>query len=138
MKIALWIVQALLAVAFGMAGTMKAFTPGPELIEAMPWVGEAGLAVARIAGFAELAGAIGLILPAVTRIKPSLTAWAGVGLATVMVLAAGFHLTRGELFMLAPNSVLGAMAAFVAWGRFRKAPITPRSARGPEVSSATA
>jgi hypothetical protein len=137
MKIALWIVQAILAVAFAMAGYMKAFTPGPELIEAMPWVGEAGLAVARIAGFAELAGAIGLILPAATRIKPSLTAWAGVGLATVMVLAAGFHIFRGELYMLGPNTVLGAMAAFVAWGRFKKAPISPRSAT-PQPSSATA
>ncbi len=135
MKIALWIVQFLLALAFGMAGAMKAFTPAPELIEAMPWVGDAGVAVARIAGLAEVAGAIGLILPALTRIKPQLTAWAGVGLATVMLLAAGFHVTRGELFMLGPNFVLGALAAFVAWGRFRKAPIESRGVH-PEVSSA--
>jgi len=72
------------------------------------------------------AGALGLILPAVTRIRPKLTAAAGLGLVTVMVLAAAFHLSRGEAQVLPLNLTLGALAAFVAWGRSRKAPILPR------------
>ena len=43
-----------------------------------------------------------------------------------MVLAAAFHVSRGELQVLPVNFTLGALAAFVAWGRYRKAPIAPR------------
>jgi hypothetical protein len=43
-----------------------------------------------------------------------------------MVLAAGFHVLRGELHALPVNVVLGGLAVFVAWGRFRKVPIEPR------------
>jgi hypothetical protein len=55
-----------------------------------------------------------------------LTAWAGVGLVAVMVLAAAFHISRGEVQMLPVPVVLGGMAAFVAWGRFGKARIASR------------
>ena len=43
-----------------------------------------------------------------------------------MVLAAGFHLLRGEFADIVANAVLGALAVLVAWGRLRKAPIVPR------------
>ena len=80
----------------------------------------------RFIGTCELLGAIGLILPALTRIKPQLTPWAATGLATIMILASGFHLTRGE-GAYAP-SLLGValIAAAVAWGRFKRIPIAPR------------
>jgi len=67
-----------------------------------------------------------MLLPALTRIKPILTPLAGVGLAVVMVLAAGFHVMRGELSALPINLAFGGLAAFVAWGRLQKAPISPR------------
>ena len=51
---------------------------------------------------------------------------AGVGLAIVMVLAAGMHAVRGELPMVPINVLLGGLAVFVVWGRFKKAPIEPR------------
>jgi hypothetical protein len=47
-------------------------------------------------------------------------------LTLVMVLAAGEHLTNGEAPMVVSNLVLGGLAAFIAWGRFTKAPIAPR------------
>jgi len=124
--VALWIVQLLLAAAFGMAGAMKLFTPIPELVTSLPWVTDVPAAMVRFIGLSELLGATGLVLPAATRIRPQLSALAGVGLVVVMLLAAGFHLSRGEGAMIAPNLVLGALAAFVAWGRTRKAPIAPR------------
>lgn len=38
----------------------------------------------------------------------------------------GFHLLHGEPQVLPVNIVIGGLAAFVAWGRLRKAPISPR------------
>jgi hypothetical protein len=125
-NIALWVVQILLALFFGMAGFMKTTQPIPELAEKMVWPGVVPAALVRFIGLSELAAALGLILPAVTRIKPVLTPLAGAGLAVIMVLAAIFHAARGEFGALPTNVVLGALAAFVAWGRFRKAPIPPR------------
>jgi putative oxidoreductase len=60
------------------------------------------------------------------RIKPGLTGFAALGLLTIMVVAALFHASRGEFGMLPVNSVLGELAAFVAWGRLKKAPILNR------------
>ncbi len=124
-SVSLWIVQILLAFAFGAAGTMKTFTPIDELALQMPWVVSAP-ALARFIGVSEIAGAIGLILPAATRIKPSLTPLAAWALVLVMILAALFHAVRGEWSAIPINVVIGALAAFVAWGRSRKAPITVR------------
>ena len=123
MNIALWIVQALLAVAFGMAGGMKTFVPLEEIAKNLPWVLEYPPAFTRFIGVSELAGAVGLVLPSVTRIQPRLTVLAAYGLAVVMALAMGFHAMRGEFLALPPNLVLMSMALFVAWGRTAKAPI---------------
>lgn len=128
LHVSLWIAQGLLALAFGMAGAMKATMPVAELATKLPWTGDVPLALVRFIGTAELLGAIGLILPAATRVRPRLTALAAAGLFTVMALALLFHATRGELARAAPiNLALGGLAAFVAWGRFKKAPIARRA-----------
>jgi len=126
LHIALWVVQVVLAVMFGMAGFMKATQPLAALAQQIPWVPDVPAALVRFIGVAEFAAALGLVLPAATRIRPRLTPLAAVGLVLVMTLAAIFHLTRGELAGIVANAVLGAAAAFVAWGRTRKAPIVPR------------
>jgi uncharacterized membrane protein YphA (DoxX/SURF4 family) len=126
LRITLWVLQVLLALAFIGAGAMKLFTPMAEFDASMAWVHSMPEALVRFIGAAEVAGALGLILPALTRIKPGLTALAAAGLAVVMVLAAAFHLSRGEMGGIVPNIILGGLAAFVAWGRFKKAPIAPR------------
>lgn len=126
LSIALWIVQGLLAAAFLMAGTLKTTTPIAELATRLPWTGQVPAALVRFIGASELAAGLGLILPSVTRIRPKLTPAAALGLLLIMVLAAGFHLSRGEAQVLPINLVIGGLAAFVAWGRLRKAPIAPR------------
>ena len=126
LHVALWIVQVLLGLAFVMAGFTKTFQPLDALAAQMPWTVVVGGTMTRFIGVSELLGGIGLILPAATRIRPGLTALAGAGLATVMLLAAIFHASRGEAMALPVNLVLGGLAAFVAWGRFKKAPIAPR------------
>ena len=89
-ELALWTVQILLAVAFGMAGVMKTFTPLDQLALKMGWVATLPAPVVRFIGLSELAGALGLVLPGLFRIKQQLTPIAAVGLVTVMVLAGGW------------------------------------------------
>ncbi len=125
--VSLWVVQILLAALFGMAGVMKTTTPIAELITKLPWAGAIPEALVRFIGASELAAAFGLILPSATRIRPALTPLAAAGLALVMALAFVFHVARGETQALPINLVLGGLAAFVAWGRAKKAPISARA-----------
>jgi uncharacterized membrane protein YphA (DoxX/SURF4 family) len=125
LNVALWLGQVVLAAMFAMAGAMKAFTPLSELASQMPLATDAP-ALLRFIGISELAGSIGVILPALTRIKPWLTPLAAFGLFVIMVLASLFHLVRGEIGAIGVTAMLGAIAAFVAWGRAKRAPITAR------------
>lgn len=122
-NITLWIAQSILAVMFIMAGLMKATQPVEALTEALPWVANTPLALVKFIGISELLGGLGLLLPSIFRIKPSLTVIAALGLALVMVLAGGFHALRGEFPAIGMNVVLLAIALFIAWGRSKKAPI---------------
>jgi uncharacterized membrane protein YphA (DoxX/SURF4 family) len=114
----LWIVQAVLAVMFAMAGVMKSTRPKAKLAEKLPWVADFSPATVRFIGIVELAAALGLILPAATGIAPVLTPLAATGLALIMLLAAITHARRKEPSAIAFNAVLLVLAAFVAWGRF--------------------
>jgi len=105
LRIALWSAQIVLAIVFALAGGMKVSTPAAELAKMAPGF---PLALLRFIGIAELAGAIGLILPALTRIAPVLTPLASSGFVIVMASAAVLHLVRGELGELAVVVVLGA------------------------------
>jgi hypothetical protein len=107
-------------------GAMKATQPIANLANALGWPAEVPAALVRFIGVAEFLGGLGLILPAATRIKPMLTPLAGAGLATAILFALMFHISRGEFGATAAPLVLGCLAAFVAWGRATKAPITPR------------
>ena len=82
-------------------------------------------------GVCELLGGIGLILPAVTGIKPMLTSLASAGLALVMVLAAGFHIVRSEYVFVVLNLVLAAVAAYIAYQRAFTRPVAPASVNTP-------
>lgn len=121
MNIVLWILQILLAAAFGLFGFTKIAQPIDSLVGMMSWVTATPELLVRFIGVVEVAGALGLVLPRLTGIQPKLTAWAGAGLVVVMVLAAIFHATRGEFGNIGFNVVLGVLAAFVAWGRWSKA-----------------
>ena len=128
LSIALWMAQVLLAGMFLMTGAMKLSQPISALAAQLPWVTSVPAALVRLIGTAELAGALGLLLPSLTRIQPRLTVLAALGLIVVMLLASAFHLSRGEGAMLPMNLALAAFAAFIAWGRSKAAPIAPRGA----------
>jgi uncharacterized membrane protein YphA (DoxX/SURF4 family) len=123
----LWGAKIVLAVGFGMAGYLKTFSPIPDLAATLNWTGELPEWLVRFIGIAELAGAIGIVLPAATRIQPWLTPLAAVGFAVIQILAIGFHAMRGETAMSLPiNLVLLLLALFVFWGRWHKAPVAGR------------
>ena len=127
LHITLWIAQVILAAMFLMSGFMKLSQPIDQLSKMLPWAAQVPEALVRFIGVAEVLGAVGLILPSLLRIQPKLTPIAAVGLALVMLFAVVFHISRGETPMIGMNFILIAIAAFIAWGRFKKAPIAPKS-----------
>jgi putative oxidoreductase len=127
LHVALWVAQGLLAAAFGLAGLTHATRPIAEMAKFAPWTGALPEGLVRFIGVAELAGALGLVLPALTRRRPVLTVCAARGLLTVMALACVVHIARGEPQVLPVNFILGGVALFIGWGRSRRAPIAPRA-----------
>lgn len=123
MNITLWILQALLAAAFAAHGWMLV-SPPPELLPIMNE--QLGVGFRLFLGVAELAGAAGMLLPAMTRKMPGLTPVAAGCLAFVVASATVLHLSRGETSSAVTTVILCLLAAFVCWGRWRARPITPR------------
>ena len=126
LHIALWIAQVLLGAMFIMTGLMKLGTPLDQLATSLPWVNDFSPVMVKLIGAAEIAGGLGLILPSLLRIKPILTPMAAVGIILIMVFASLLHMSRGENGVIGMNIALAAIAAFIAWGRFKKAPISPK------------
>ena len=76
----------------------------------------------RFIGVCEVLGAIGLILPGLLRIRPGLTPLAAAGLVIIMIGATVISLIGGEITAALVSVVVGLLAAFVAYGRWRVAP----------------
>ncbi len=114
MNIALWVLQVLLAAAF-LAHGLLFLMPPAEIAEQMNALLPRWFQL--FLGIAEIAAAVGLILPGVTRIQPWLVAWAAAGIMIVMVSATVLHLWRAEWSSAAITTLLFAMATFVAYKR---------------------
>ena len=125
MNIALWIVQGLLAALFLFAGGIKLVMPIEEMLKQMP----VALPVwfVQLTGIFEVLGAIGLILPWLLRIRPGLTPLAAAGLVIVMIGATAYNLAAGDIASALMTVVIGILAAFVAYGRWRLTPPASRS-----------
>jgi uncharacterized membrane protein YphA (DoxX/SURF4 family) len=123
MNIVLWILQVLLAAAFLAHGVMLLAPPpdiAAQMYASLPrwfWL---------FLGVAEVLAAIGLILPGLTRIMPSLVVWAAAGIMFVMVSATIWHVMRNEISSALITLLLLAMATFVAYMRSRVLPIRER------------
>lgn len=117
MKVAVWIVSGLLAVAFLFAGLFKLLASTADLEASAQGV---PIVLLRIAGTAEVLGAIGLILPAATHIKPILTPLAATGLVLTMIGATITNFIIGEYVVMAETMLLGVLSGWVAWARFRQ------------------
>jgi uncharacterized membrane protein YphA (DoxX/SURF4 family) len=122
MNIILWILQALLALAFLGHGYGMLF-PATSQTRQMPYIMAIPTPFRRILGVAEALGAVGLVLPGLTHILPWLVPWAATGLVIVMLSAVVFHVRRREYPNIVLNVVLLILAAVVAYGRFVIAPL---------------
>jgi putative oxidoreductase len=126
-NILLWVLQVLLAAAFLAHGVLLLMPPpdiAAQMLMSLPrwfWV---------FLGVAEVAAAIGLTLPGLTRVMPFLVSWAAVGIMIVMVSATGYHIARGEMSSAVITFILLIMAAYVAYMRSRVMPIGSRVSRG--------
>ena len=105
-----------LALLFLWAGGMKLVLPLEKLTGPLP-----GLFM-RFIGVAEVLGAIGLILPGLLRIRPGLTPLAAAGLVLIMIGATVITLAGGDVVAALISVVVGLLAAFVAYGRWRLVP----------------
>ncbi|MDR7158111.1 DoxX family protein [Arthrobacter sp. BE255] len=119
MNIALWIVTAVLALAFLAAGTMKIAQPKAKLAATgQGWVEDFSDGAVKGIGVLEVLAALGLILPALLGVATVLVPAAAVGLVLLMAGAAFTHGRRHETPNVVINLVLAILAAGVALARF--------------------
>jgi uncharacterized membrane protein len=125
MHYALWAVQVLLALLFLWAGGMKLILPLEQLTGPVPLPG----LFMRFIGVMEVLGGLGLILPGRRRSRPGLTPLAAAGLVIIMIGATTITLMTGEIVLALMPIAVGLLAAFVAYGRSRLAPLGGSSRR---------
>jgi uncharacterized membrane protein YphA (DoxX/SURF4 family) len=111
---ALWTVQTLLAVLFLFAGGFKLAVPWELMAEQM--VVPLPELFVRVVAACEVLGAVGLILPGLTRIHRELTPVAAAGLLVIMVGATTISLAADPASAVLPL-VTGALAASIVRGR---------------------
>jgi uncharacterized membrane protein YphA (DoxX/SURF4 family) len=122
---ALWAGQIVLALLFALSGSLKYTMSRERMLE----TGQTGAAayplpVVRFTAICELIAVVGLILPQLTGVAPSLTGWAAVGLVVVMIGAMAMHARlaivqhkAAEWRNVTVNALILAVAVFVASGR---------------------
>ena len=121
LHIVLWVLQVLVGGFFVMVGYSHALMPFDQVAQQATWMQDVPRWLSLFIGYAEMAGGLGLILPAATRIATWLIPLAALGLAIIMILALAFHVFKGEASVVWLHALLAAVALFVAWGRRRNA-----------------
>src|SRR5690348_17829897 len=89
----LWIVQGLLAVMFLLAGGSKVVMSAEQLTAPGPV--QLPVPFIRFIGVCEVLGAIGMILPGLTGIRPGLTPLGAAGLVIIMIGATVINIING-------------------------------------------
>jgi uncharacterized membrane protein YphA (DoxX/SURF4 family) len=118
---ALWTAQVLVALLFLFAGSMKFIMPA-EKMQQGPIVFP--LAFMYFIGLCECLGALGLVLPGLTRVHTELTPLAAAGLTIIMIGATTVTvLGMGVAAAIFP-AVVGLVAAWIAYGRTRVEPLS--------------
>lgn len=126
LNILLWTAQVIVALMFFFGFYAKVIQPVEETAQMMPWVVEQP-GLATFTGIVDLLGTLGLLLPALLKIKPKLTIYAAYGGILLMLAATVFHVMRGEMEAIGMNFILIAMLVFIIWGRTKKVPILPKA-----------
>jgi len=115
----LWVIQVLLALLFLFAGGMKLAMSTAQLTAGGPLPAT----FLRFIGVVEILGGLGLVLPGLLRIRTSLTPLAAAGLSIIMIGAIVVTIQTMPATMAILPFVAGALSVFVAYGRWRLAPL---------------
>lgn len=116
---ALWTVQILVALVFAFAGSVKFMMP-PEKMQQGSVILPLGFIY--FIGVCEVLGALGLILPGVTRIRTGLTSLAAAGLTIIMIGATVVTIIGGMPGAFVPATI-GIITAWISYTRTRVAPL---------------
>jgi uncharacterized membrane protein YphA (DoxX/SURF4 family) len=116
----LWTAQILVAVLFLFAGSMK-FIMSPAQMQQGPLTFP--MWFLYFIGACECLGALGLILPAVTRIRTGLVPLAASGLTIIMIGATTVTVMSMGVAPAIVPAVVGVVTTWIAYGRTRVAPI---------------
>src|SRR5438874_10089452 len=112
----LWVVQGLLAAMFLLAGVPKLVMSAEQM--AAPGPIQVPVLFVRFIGVCEILGAIGMILPGLTGIRPGLTPLGAAGLVIIMIGATVVNIIDGPAPFAIVTAILGLMAAYVVYGRW--------------------
>ena len=114
----LWIAQALLAVVFLFTGSSK-LAMSSEVLAAQSHLPGSFM---KFIGVCEILGALGLVLPGLLHVRPQLTPLAAACLFVIMI---GATVSTAILMPVAlPMPIIvGLLTAYVAYGRWRLAPL---------------
>ena len=127
----LWTAQILAALLFLFAGSMK-FIMSPEQMQQGPFT--LPIPFIHFIGICECLGALGLVLPGVTRIHTFLTPLAAAGLTIIMIGAVVVSvLAMGVPAAIFPG-VVGVVTTWIAYARTRVVPLSDAPRRSLRVA----
>jgi hypothetical protein len=125
MNVLLWILQVVLAIVSAFHGWL--FTTWTDQTQAVMLTRQPGMQPLNLPhtfvlfiGLAELAAAVGLILPGWLKIAPRLTSLASAGLAVILAGATVYHVQRSEPGPALSTALIALIAVFVAFMRWRR------------------
>lgn len=122
LNVILWVIQIVLALLYLFTGGAKLTLPIAVMTQQVHFPGP----FLRFIGACEVLGAMALLLPGLFRVRTYLTPLAAAGLVIIMIGATTIMLvTSGVVQALMPLCV-GLLVVFVAYGRWRLAPIPSR------------
>jgi hypothetical protein len=123
--IVLWVVQVMLAALFLFAGGFKLVATAAQM-QGPP---DLPLWFLRFIGVCEVSGALGLVLPGIFRIRTGLTPLAAAGLVIIMIGATVLTATSMSIPLAVTPFIVGMLAAWVAYARWRSVSVPVRGAR---------
>ncbi|WP_175615790.1 DoxX family protein [Piscibacillus halophilus] len=120
MNLALWIATGLLALIALIGGVSKTFMSKEKLAQSPGggWVLDFNVGFLKFLGILEILAALGLILPAVVDIVPTLVPVTAVCWVLLMIGAIITHIRHGDAKPVIANIIYLLLAVFIAWGRF--------------------
>lgn len=114
MEATIWILKTLVSLLFVLVGIFKLTLPKTKLLDkGMKGLINMDQKQIKLAGFLEVLGAIGLILPSLVKIYPLLSAVSSIGLALTMIVA--IKINYQLKLSVIPNIIILILCLFIAY-----------------------